>query len=46
LEKLSEEFLDTVFDTSSKLERKVFMDTVALKANWIFSSKLLREKIE
>jgi hypothetical protein len=46
LEQLSEDFLDTVFDASSKLERKVYMDTLGKKAPWIFSGKLLREKVE
>jgi hypothetical protein len=43
---LSEEFLDSVFDSSSKLERKVYMETVSKKAPWIFSGKLLREKVD
>jgi hypothetical protein len=46
IDELSENFLDTVFESSSKLERKIYLELVAKKAPWIFSGKLLREKIE
>ena len=46
IDTLSESFLDEVFGANAKLPRKEYMETVATKQPWIFSSKLIREKVE
>ena len=45
LDEIAEEFIDTVFGEASKLYRKEYMDIVAKKANWIFSGKAVRDRI-
>ena len=45
LDQMSENFLDTVYGNSSKLDRKDYMDSVAKKAPWIFSSKGIRDEV-
>ena len=46
METLSESFLDEVFGANAKLPRKEYMDTVAQKQPWIFSSKAIRERVD
>lgn len=46
LEKIRESFLDDIFGSSSKLTRKEYMEKVANKQNWIFSSKQVRDRVD
>jgi hypothetical protein len=46
LEELSEEFLDEVFGSHSKMERKEYMEMVASSANWIFSASDVRKRVD
>jgi hypothetical protein len=43
---LVEDFLDAIFGQLSKLPRKDYMEEVASKQNWIFSSKQIRDKVD
>ena len=45
LDEVAEEFIDSVFGSSSKLERAEYMNIVSTKANWIFSGRMIRERI-
>ncbi len=44
-ETLSEDYLDQIFDTSSKLSRKEYMKLLTEKQGWIFSPKAIRARI-
>ena len=46
LEKIRESFLDEVFGSQSKMKRTEYMDAVATKQNWIFSSKQVRDRVD
>jgi hypothetical protein len=43
---LSDAFLDVIYDVSSKLTRKEYMDSVAAKQPWIFNSTEVRARVE
>ena len=46
IDTMKEAFLDAIFDNSAKLTRNEYMDLVISKANWIFTSKGIREKVK
>lgn len=46
IDTLQEAFLDLIFDASAKVTRKEYMDSIVAKANWIFSSKAIRDKVK
>ena len=43
---IAEEFLDEVYEYESKLERKLWVQDTAAKQSYIFSAKLIRDKLE
>jgi hypothetical protein len=45
-ETMADEVLDAIFDQLSKLPRKDYMEAVASKQSWIFSSKQIRDKVD
>lgn len=46
IDELAENFLDEIFGANAKLPRKEYMETVANKQPWIFSSKKIRERVD
>ena len=45
IESLSEDFLDGVFGSSSKITRQEYIEKVANEQNWIFNSKEIRDRV-
>ena len=45
-EAMGEEFLDTVYEAHSKLEKEEFLSRIVKNAKWILSAKTVRERVE
>jgi hypothetical protein len=46
MDEIKEDFLNEVFDNSSKLTREEYMVAIAAKNNWIFNSTEIRKKVD